>query len=119
MDSDQAIVMRLERELLDPGTRADATRIAALLGDEFVEVGVTGLRFGKAEVVEWLPAESGKSFAATSMQAVALGEGVILVTYTAEKTHQGTVTRSLRSSLWVKAGDAWRLRYHQGTAADR
>jgi ribonuclease HI len=117
MESDAAIVMRLEQELLEPATRADVARVSALLADDFREVGVSGLAFGKAEALRWLPSESGKVFTVSSMQAAALSEGVILLTYQAEKMHGGQTTRSLRSSVWVKNQSGWQMRYHQGTAA--
>ena len=117
MESDAAIVMRLERELLETATRADVMRVSALLADDFLEIGATGHSFGKAEVLSWLPSESGKSFSVHSMQAAALSEGVMLVTYAVEKVHEGRVTRSVRSSVWVKSLGGWQMRYHQGTAA--
>ena len=117
MDSDAAIVMRLERELLEPATRADVERVCALLTEDFLEVGASGLVFGKAEVLSWLPSEPGKSFSVSSMQAAVLGEGVMLVTYQAEKVHGGQFTRSIRSSVWVKSQQGWQMRFHQGTAA--
>ncbi len=117
MESDEAIVMRLERELLEPATRTNIVRVGALLTDDFLEVGATGQSFGKAEVLSWLPSESNKSFSVSSMQAATLGKGVILVTYAAHKAHEGRVTRSLRSSVWVKNPGDWQMRYHQGTAA--
>ena len=117
MESDEAHVVQLERELLEPATRANLARVRELLADDFLEVGASGQSFGKAEVLSWLPAESGKSFAVTSIKAVTLGKGVILVTYAAERTYQGYITRSLRSSVWVKGAGGWQMRYHQGTAA--
>ena len=51
MESDEAIVMRLERELLEPATRANVVRVGALLTDDLLEVGATGQSFGKAEVL--------------------------------------------------------------------
>lgn len=117
MESDTAIVMRLERELLEPATRANVERVSDLLSEDFREVGASGLVFGKAEVVSWLPSESSKSFFVSSMQAATLGEGVMLVTYWAEKAHGGQLTRSIRSSVWVKSQQGWQMRYHQGTTA--
>ena len=115
MESDEALVMHLERELLEPATRANAARVRELLADDFLEVGASGHSFGKSEVLSWLPSESGKSFSVTSMQAATLSEGVILITYAAEKSHQGQITCSLRSSVWVKGIGGWQMRYHQGT----
>jgi len=51
------------------------------------------------------------------MKAHTLAAGVILVTYTAERTHEGVTARSLRCSVWVDNAGGWQMRYHQGTAA--
>lgn len=117
MRSDLAIVMQLEQELLYPAVRSNLARVGALLTDDFCEVGVSGLAFGKEEVLASLRSGLDKSYPASSMQAVALSEDVVLVTYQAQKTHCGQVTRSLRSSVWVKNPSGWQMRYHQGTIA--
>jgi hypothetical protein len=117
MESVEAIVMQLERELLDPAVRSNGHRLAFLLADDFLEVGASGLSFGKPEVLARLPGESGIAFQASSMQAHLLAPGVVLVTYAAQRTHGGRTTHSLRSSVWVKNTSGWQMRYHQGTAA--
>jgi hypothetical protein len=43
------------------------------------------------------------------IEAVAIADDVVLVTYRAADT--------LRSSLWVRGDDGWRVRFHQGTPA--
>lgn len=117
MESSEELVMRLERELLEPSVRANRARLDSLLTDDFHKVGSRGWSFGKPEVLTRLPDETGIAFRASSMEAHTLATGVILVTYTAERTHDGVTTRSLRSSIWIQNGDDWRMRYHQGTAA--
>ncbi|MDH5821981.1 nuclear transport factor 2 family protein [Luteimonas sp. RD2P54] len=117
MNSIEATVMQLEQALLDPAVRGDAGRLDALIADDFLEVGATGRAFGKAEVVNRLPGETGVVFRARAMQAHVLAADVVLVTYAAERTHQGGTALSLRSSVWVKNAGGWQMRYHQGTAA--
>jgi Uncharacterized protein conserved in bacteria len=118
MDSLQQLVIKLERELLDPAIRADSNRLSHLIADDFWEVGATGRSFGKADVLARLPHETGIDFLATAMEAHVLAPNVVLVTYTAERTHEGRATCSLRSSVWVSNGSVWQMRYHQGTNVD-
>jgi ribonuclease HI len=40
---------------------------------------------------------------------------VALVTYRVERVEDGSTT--LRSSIWAREGDRWRMRFHQGTPA--
>ena len=117
MESNEELVMRLERELLEPAVRADRAQLDSLLTNDFHEVGSRGWSFGKPDVLARLPEESGIAFRASDMLAHTLAPDVILVTYTAERTHQGLTARSFRSSVWVKTNGGWQMRYHQGTAA--
>ena len=117
MDNIEATIMQLELDLLDPAVRADSVRLDALIADDFLEVGASGLSFGKAVVLARLPDENGVSFSASAMQAYILAPTVVLVTYAAERSQQGHTNRSLRSSVWVKSPGGWQMRYHQGTTA--
>lgn len=114
----QVIVKELELELLQPATRASVQRLDALLADDFREVGATGHSFDKAHVLARLPGESGVAFLATEMQSHLLAPTVVLVTYVGERTYEGTVTRSRRSSVWVNIAGSWKMRYHQGTCGE-
>lgn len=119
MDVIEAIVKDLELELLQPATRASVQRLDDLLADDFVEVAAAGHSFDKANVLARLPGESGVRFVSTDMQAHLLAPTVVLVTYIGERSLDGTVTRSRRSSVWVKSSaNSWQLRYHQGTSGE-
>ena len=117
MDSIEVTVMQLELELLDPGVRSDAVRLDTLIADDFLEVGASGLSFGKAAVLARLPEERGVVFLASAMQAYTLAPNVVLVTYTVERSQQGHTIRSHRSSVWLNNPCGWQVRYHQGTTA--
>lgn len=117
MDGIESTVVQLENELLDPAVRSDARRLDALISDDFVEVAASGRSFGKAEVLQRVPEETGIVFHASAMQAHVLATGVVLVTYSAERSQGGHSARSFRSSVWIKSIGGWQMRYHQGTGA--
>lgn len=118
MESIEAIAIRLERELLDPAVRADSRRLDALIADDFAEVGASDRIFGKPEVLARLPVEHGVAFTVEDMAARTLAPGVVLVTYTAVRSHDGHHARSHRSSIWVRNAGGWQMRYHQGTPVE-
>lgn len=118
MESIETTVIRLEQALLDPLVRADPRRLDTLIADDFVEVGASGRAFGKSEVLARLPVERGVAFGVEDMAACVLAPGVVLVTYTAVRSHGGHCTRSRRSSVWVRNAGGWRMRYHQGTLVE-
>ena len=109
----------LERHLLEPAVRADPAALAALLHEEFREFGQSGLVFDRAAVLEHLSHEAGGAvFRLERFEVLALGSDHVLATFIAIREAQGGVpeSRSLRSSVWQRSGDRWRLRFHQGTA---
>jgi len=110
-ESDEEVVARLERELLEPAVRSDASRLAELLHPSFEEIGRSGRLWGRDALVAELADE--RPFTA---DLVVLGvdrvapEALLL---TARTTDDRGAT--LRSSLWVRSSGRWRLRFHQGT----
>lgn len=114
-----AVLLSLERQLLDPALRADAARLAPLLHDGFVEFGRSGAVYDKAGVIAALAAETSELPGARSAQDFRiklLSEGVALVTYVTIRLIEGAAElRSRRSSIWTLAGGRWQMIFHQGT----
>jgi glyoxylase I family protein len=102
----------LELQLLQTAVRNQAARVDELLADDFVEFGASGRVWTKAAIIAALQDEPPTERRMSEFQAHPLAAGVVLVTYRVER--EGTST--LRSSVWVREGDRWRMRFHQGTA---
>ncbi|MDN6304103.1 MAG: nuclear transport factor 2 family protein, partial [Brachybacterium sp.] len=83
---------------------------AELLHPSFTEVGASGRRFDREEILAHL-APLG-DVEAEEFIADEIAPGAVLLQYT---THEprGTVHRS---SLWVQEKGRWLLRHHQGTS---
>ena len=109
------LLQRLEHELLQPGVRRDADRVAWLLTDEFREVGSSGRALSKAEIIAALQVEAAAQWQLSGFTAQALGPEAALVTYTATKTLHDVNSTSSRSSVWVVREGRWQMLYHQGT----
>lgn len=107
-------VVALEQRLLDPAVRADPVAVAELLTADFVEVGASGDRWDRASIVAALAASPASDADMREVGAVALADGVVLLTYLAE-TRGIPRVRSRRASVWVLTEGRWRMRYHQGT----
>jgi hypothetical protein len=108
---------RLEEALLDPGVRSDRTRVGELLADDFVEFGASGRIWKRDEILELLAGETPEPIAMADYACALLADDVALITYRAWRTdaRTGTQSSSLRSSIWTKKPEEWRLRFHQGT----
>jgi ribonuclease HI len=110
-DSDLAHVAALERSLLDPSIRGSAERLNDLFHPEFVEYGASGRIWTRDAMITALIKSPERSGAARDLSAVAIADGVILLTYRIDG-----VNPSVRSSIWLRGSDQqWRIRFHQGT----
>jgi ribonuclease HI len=110
-ESDAEVVSRLERELLEPGVRADAARVATILHPDFAEISRSGRLLGRDATVLALATEDPLSVELEVLGTESLTPEVILLTARTTDAHGS----ALRSSLWVRVNGRWRLRFHQGT----
>jgi hypothetical protein len=112
-----------EKNLIEAKKKDDAAFFKRTLSQNFSLVGVDGQllqgeeaarNLGDSDLVELTPYD---------MKVVALGDDAAIVTYDAivrEKPEedQGPPPRYQHfSSVWVKQGDQWKLKFHQATAA--
>lgn len=108
----------LEESLLDPVVRKDPVRVSALMADDFVEFAHSGRVYGKAEIIQEMLGEPPVRLSLADYRVTSLADGLALARYLGLR-HFDTgepPRRSLRSSLWRREGDLWRLTFHQGTA---
>lgn len=104
-----------ELALLATEVRGDRDRAAALLAPDFVEIGRSGRRWTRDEMVAALANEPARDAPPTrDWQFNELAPGLILVTYVIE----GATRVSRHSSIWSIDGDTALLRFHQGTLVD-
>ena len=100
-------VIGLELRLLERETRRRPEEVERLLHPEFREFGESGTVWDRESIVAALAADPGGGFTASDVRATEVAGGVVLVTY--------ATGASLRSSLWVRSDDGWRVLFHQGT----
>ena len=102
-------VIALERRLAgrgDPG-------LADLLDEAFVGVGRSGRIRSRAQAAEALAGPPDETVEIVRPVVREVGEDVALCVY---ETVSGR-GRTLRSSLWQRRPEGWRLLFHQGTPA--
>ena len=91
--------------------RSDPPSAAALLHSAFTEVGASGRTYDREEILDALAPLPGVE--ASDFVADEIAPGVILLRYVT--TGPGGAVE--RSSIWLREGDRWLLRHHQGTPA--
>ncbi len=105
------VIIAFEKELLDPGVRSDPLRLAELLHPDFEEIGASGVLWSRQDILDKL---AGESAAEVELEVLTLNNvdaATALLTYRS----LSAAGNALRSSLWQRDGEQWRLRFHQGT----
>jgi hypothetical protein len=117
-----AALRMLEVELHRGATRADRTRMEALLHADFVEFGRSGVLWTReATLAEFAGGgESAPRIVADRFVLQRLGDDLALLTYrSAHADADGRRQRfTWRSSLWQRGAPGWQLRFHQGTPTE-
>lgn len=105
-------VHEAELTLLESDTRRDRARVLDLLHADFIEIGASGRRWTRDEIVDALAAEQIRDAPRTDeWRFRELATDIVLVTYRLH-THVGA---SLRSSVWDTTTGTPKIRFHQGT----
>lgn len=117
----QAELQALESELHQAGRHSAGERLAQLLHPSFHEVGRSGRRYDRDDILRFLASKVTVPDVVASDHAVRwLADGAALLTYrSAHRTPDGGLTlQAHRCSVWLRVASAWQLCYHQGTPAD-
>lgn len=121
MDELLAHLKSAEVSLQAPNVRRDKTRAGELLHESFREFGRSGTSYDRADILELLASEElGGRIVSQDFSLSRLDSNVALLTYKtaviddAGKAHRHT----LRSSIWIRTENGWKLRLHQGTPTE-
>jgi len=112
---DLTTIEAAERSLFGDGRRASARALQALLHPDFEEIGLSGRLWDRDGA---LAALAETPSAATARHAGAfrfsrIGSDAVLVRYRTTDARGAAE----RSSLWLRADEGWRIRFHQATPA--
>jgi hypothetical protein len=106
-----------EEALLRDEVRHDPVLLAALLAENFHEIGQSGTHWDRESIVGALSAEptvGNRAIVIDERRADPLGEHFVLLTYRLDFGGR----RSRRSSVWRLDGDEPVVVFHQGTSID-
>ena len=87
-----------------------AVELADLIADDFVECGASGRTWDASAVRKMLAGAAQARPTVEGFEIEFLADGVVLATYRITAP-----TVSNRSSVWIRRGGAWQVRFHQGT----
>lgn len=105
---------RLEESLWRPETRFDADYMERVLTVDFFEFGRSGRIYDRADTIASEPRPIDAVLPLRDFEVHAVTADIALVTYVSE-VRADDIQVANRSSLWLRQGGRWRLRFHQGT----
>ena len=112
-----------EKNLIEAKKKDDGAFFKQSVAEDFALVGVDGKLHERQKAVDELGDSGLMELTPYDIKVVAVGEGAAIVTYDAivrkaPEEDQGPPPRYQHfTSVWVKQGDTWRLKFHQATAA--
>jgi hypothetical protein len=118
LDPIEAHLRDLETRLLHPDIRRDPTQAAALIADDFLEIGASGRTYNKSAILELLQTEPPlPPITLSDFHARPLADNIILVTYrtTRHDASGHPSTSAKRSSIWIYRDSRWQVTFHQAT----
>jgi hypothetical protein len=112
-----------EKSLIEAKKKDDGAFFKRTLSEDFALVGVDGELHEQQDAVDELGDPDLLELTAYNLKVVSVGENAAIITYDAivrkaPEEDQGPPPRYQHfSSVWVKQGGTWRLKFHQATAA--
>lgn len=106
---------RLECSHLEPDVRVSKAKLGEVLDEAFFEFGSSG-KVWKRSDYDGDHALEPDNMEITKFQVHPLGTEAVLTTY--QILNKTRNLQSLRSSIWRKREDGWKLYFHQGTPTE-
>jgi hypothetical protein len=112
-----------EKAIPEAEMKRDSETLKRLLSDDFLQVSIDGKLNDRDEIIGMMSEITIKQFRTYDFKVVPVTENVAIVTYDAilEVTSEDDDIRIPRyqhwSSVWVKQGEQWKLKFQQATAA--
>lgn len=109
-----AAAWRAEEALLRADVRSDARQLAVFLASDFYEIGQSGRRWGRDEIIAALASddETLPHAVLTERESTLVTSDVVLLSYVLEFGPRS----SRRSSLWRRVDGSVECFFHQGTS---
>ena len=110
------LIKALELELLQPEVRKSKDRLNELIADDFVEIGTSGKRFNKQDVISKLVEQEKRLFTIQNFNTIEISPDTILATYEVqiEILNTSLTIDSFRTSIWKNKNGRCQIVFHQG-----
>lgn len=110
------IIQRLELDLLQSDLTGHPGLIDELLAQNFEEIDNQGQLHSRSDVIEWLKRKDPElHWAFRDFRVKVLADDCVLAIYSLQKPQQSSVPGSIRTSLWQRQDNQWKMVFHQAT----
>jgi hypothetical protein len=110
------IIQRLELDLLQTDLTVHPGLIDELLAEDFEEIDNQGQRHSRGEVIDWLKRKKPElHWAFRDFRVKVLADDCVLAIYSLQKPQQSSAPGSIRTSLWQRQDNQWKMVFHQAT----
>ncbi len=107
-------IRSLEQHLLLAVVNKSIEKLDLMLAEDFLEVGRSGRKYNKRQVIKSLGRSVGSPVPSISQfKVIELSDGLFLSNYVSTNKVGGLISR--RTSIWRMSGSRWHLVFHQGT----
>ncbi len=110
-------IYELEAGLIDPEIRKSAEKIAELIAEDFMEHCSSGWIYHYSKNAVFLSGDQPDelNWEIVDYRVRPLAGDVVLTTYKLIKHDEPQTEYSLRSSIWKRFADRWKMVFHQAT----
>lgn len=110
-------ILTLEQEMHLTSTRRNRERMEQLLHPLFYEIGRSGVRYSRQDILEEFDKEAElPPIAVSNPELNLLTYDLVILTYTSNHVAEQAHRFTLRTSVWQREDANWQIRFHQGTA---
>ena len=115
-------LLELEKNLADAQKRHDRAFVNTTLTDDFVSIDTDGEPHPKADILSAVASDNRLEYRIYNAEVVPVNDSAAVVTYDVivRMVHYDEDTPRYQrvSSVWVKQGSDWKLKFQQATAAE-
>jgi hypothetical protein len=114
------LLKKLEESLWSKEVRFSKEKMNILLDDEFLEIGASGKIYNKRETLNVPLKEINAKLPLAEFSVKLLSETIVLINYRSIQYTEGRIKKeALRSSIWIKKNNTWKIVFHQGTLVQK
>lgn len=111
--SQHQVLLDLETSLTDPEIRRSGEQfLEDMFHPDYIELGSSGHVYDRQMIVEMMSQENSAGVVIRDFSTATISEDTALATY---RSIGQSGEEARRSSIWVKSGERWLIRFHQGT----